>query len=138
MSNMSNQKVELYGTPEHVQEVLEHIKKEGFGITFPRCSEASIEGTTIHITTSYAPSDLEELSKKFPKVGFVSNSIVDGQGSLWIGYYLGGFEIYYVYLDLEAPKFWREITGNQMKIMYDLDEHEGTVYEFKDDVEDKP
>lgn len=133
MANRSSQKVTLFGKPEKIKEVMDYVNKghsqdhkdESFvSFTFPESiTTLKRNDNVILIETAHSSVSCTDISKRFPQVGFYSKSFTDGYGIEEICYSLGGIDLYSVYIRIEGPQIWKEITGNDMEDVNDIVKH---------------
>jgi hypothetical protein len=129
MANRCETTVRLYGDNSKIAEVISYLKNSkqeeneetqgyfassAFSLTHSWC--AIIEPNILVLQTLWAsPSkEISELSKKFPEAGLHSSALTDGEGQLEEEFMIGGRVVYYQYLDVQSPEYWKNVTGSAM------------------------
>lgn len=120
MANWCDETVQLFGPTAKIVEVIEHIKnlkKEdyddgSFGTdAFPNsiCRVHSVSNS-IDLLTKYGPvPELQDLSKKFPDVGFITESFTEGDGDRCVAYLKRGLVYLSTYISLIMFVEWDEL-----------------------------
>lgn len=129
MANRCYQTVRLFGKAEKIKEVIDYVQSEkeieyedgSFIFSLIPDSLTKIVGEDcISFETKYCSVGMNELSKKFPEVGFRSGSFTDGAGDEELCYYLDGILLYYHFENVQYPKWWKKITGNEIGDLTDI------------------
>jgi len=136
MANWCDETVQLFGPTAKIVEVIEHIKNlkkedyddESFGTeAFPNsiCRVHSVSNSIDLLTKDGPVPELQDLSKKFPDVGFITESFTEGDGGSCVAYLKGGLVYLSTYISLIMFVEWYEL-------FYGKSEEEKQYFSFLD------